>query len=220
MREIPLFPLLTVLFPGMPLQLHIFEQRYLEMVRACLLHNQPFGVLLIRQGAEAHGPLAVPYSVGCTANIVEIDGQADGSLNLLAIGDERFAVHEVKRSLPYLTGKVTRLQNQFTYGPQLARGVKTLARWVDRYLSLINRLSPNPAVDLSLSDLPEDPMLLLYLAASILQVPNLEKQALLEMSNSEELRQQLERLYRREVAVLGSTRSVPQVMAERLAWLN
>jgi Lon protease-like protein len=57
MFELPLFPLNTVLFPGMPLTLHIFEDRYKRMIRTCLKTRQPFGVVLVRHGQEAFGPL-------------------------------------------------------------------------------------------------------------------------------------------------------------------
>ena len=61
MQEIPLFPLNTVLFPNAPLRLHIFEERYKRMVNDCLAEKQPFGVVLIRHGLEALGPLAEPF---------------------------------------------------------------------------------------------------------------------------------------------------------------
>ena len=61
MLELPLFPLNTVLFPGMPLNLHIFEERYKRMMQACIESSKPFGVVLIKQGLEAHGPLADPF---------------------------------------------------------------------------------------------------------------------------------------------------------------
>jgi Lon protease-like protein len=63
-----LFPLQTVLFPGMRMPLHIFEERYKLMIRECIEQDAPFGVLLIRDGAEV-GAGAVPHNVGTTARI-------------------------------------------------------------------------------------------------------------------------------------------------------
>ena len=92
--EIPLFPLNTVLFPGGPLPLRIFEARYLDMVSDCLKREQGFGVCLIEQGSEA-GP-AHTYTVGTLARIRDWSKGADGLLNILALGSLRFRVTRVR----------------------------------------------------------------------------------------------------------------------------
>ena len=86
--EVPLFPLNTVLFPGGPLPLRIFETRYLDMVSRCMKDDLPFGVLLIREGAEV-GPAAT-CDVGTLARIVDWYQGSDGLLGVTAIGTERF----------------------------------------------------------------------------------------------------------------------------------
>ena len=93
MTDLPLFPLGTVLFPGGLLPLRLFEQRYLEMAKACLRDSSPFGVCLIREGAEVGAP-ATPESVGCLANIVEWDMQQLGLLQIVAQGAGRFRIVE------------------------------------------------------------------------------------------------------------------------------
>ena len=90
-RDIALFPLHTVLFPGGLLPLRIFEQRYMQMVSACLRESVPFGVCLIREGKEVGAP-AVPHSVGCIARIVQWDMQQLGVLNVVARGEGRFRI--------------------------------------------------------------------------------------------------------------------------------
>ena len=70
--EIPIFPLRCVLFPGGLLPLKIFEQRYLDMTKACIRDASPFGVCLLREGAEVGAP-AVPHAIGCTALIQQWD---------------------------------------------------------------------------------------------------------------------------------------------------
>ncbi len=90
-RDVPLFPLNTVLFPGGLLPLRIFEQRYLEMSKDCLRAGTPFGVCLIREGAEVGTP-ATHEDIGCLARIVEWDMQQLGLLQLVAQGGERFRV--------------------------------------------------------------------------------------------------------------------------------
>jgi uncharacterized protein len=92
--EIPLFPLNTVLFPGGPLPLRIFETRYLEMLSDCMKREQGFGVCLIEQGSES-GP-AHTYTVGTLANIRDWSNGPDGLLNILALGSQRFRVTRVR----------------------------------------------------------------------------------------------------------------------------
>jgi hypothetical protein len=91
--DLPLFPLHTVLFPGGRLPLRIFEQRYLEMAKACLRDGTAFGVCLIREGGEVGEP-ALPEEVGCTARIVEWDMPQLGVLQVVARGERRFRIRE------------------------------------------------------------------------------------------------------------------------------
>ena len=90
---LPLFPLKTVLFPDGVLPLKVFETRYIDMVRECLRHDKPFGVVLIKSGQEV-GIAAEPESVGCLAHIVNCDMQALGVMMLRAQGGERFRILE------------------------------------------------------------------------------------------------------------------------------
>jgi uncharacterized protein len=93
MKEIPLFPLNTVLFPGGRLPLRIFEQRYMEMAKACLRDASPFGVCLIREGKEVGLP-ATPVEVGCLARIGAWDMPQLGMLHITALGEARFRIVE------------------------------------------------------------------------------------------------------------------------------
>jgi Lon protease-like protein len=92
-KDLPLFPLGTVLFPGGLLPLRLFEQRYLEMGKACLRDAAPFGVCRIREGAEVGAP-ATPEAVGCIAHIVQWDMQQLGLLQIVAQGAQRFRILE------------------------------------------------------------------------------------------------------------------------------
>ncbi|MGH8704075.1 MAG: LON peptidase substrate-binding domain-containing protein [Burkholderiales bacterium] len=89
--EIAIFPLHTVLFPGGLLPLRIFEQRYMEMAKACLREDRPFGVCLIREGSEVGAP-ATPEDVGCLARIADWDMQQLGLLQITARGERRFRI--------------------------------------------------------------------------------------------------------------------------------
>lgn len=93
---IPLFPLHTVLFPGGPLPLRIFEPRYTDMVGRCSREQTPFGVVLIQEGEEA-GEVAATATVGCTARIVDFGTLEDGLLGISCIGERKFSVLRVWR---------------------------------------------------------------------------------------------------------------------------
>jgi uncharacterized protein len=92
---LPLFPLKTVLFPGGLLPLKVFETRYIDMVRECMKKDAPFGVVLIKSGAEV-GAAAEPESVGCLAHIDEIDMPSLGVMLLRTRGGERFRIRETR----------------------------------------------------------------------------------------------------------------------------
>jgi uncharacterized protein len=94
---IALFPLHTVLFPGGPLPLRIFETRYTDMVRRCMREQQPFGVVLIQEGDEA-GVVATTATVGCTARIADFHTLQDGLLGISCIGERKFRVQRVWRA--------------------------------------------------------------------------------------------------------------------------
>lgn len=106
--DLRLFPLQTVLFPGMRMPLHIFEERYKLMVRECIDEDAPFGVVLIRSGAEVSGG-AVPHDVGTTARIIQVEYLEEGRMNLFCIGEQRFRIIAVNTTSPYLRGEVALL---------------------------------------------------------------------------------------------------------------
>ena len=87
--ELSLFPLSTVLFPGGPLRLRIFEPRYLDMVRRCLKESRPFGVVLILEGLEA-GEVTSVAATGTSARVVDFDTLPDGLLGIDCLGEQRF----------------------------------------------------------------------------------------------------------------------------------
>ncbi len=202
LRVVPLFPLNTVLFPGMPLDLHIFELRYQEMVRDCLTRQQPFGVVLIRQGLEALGPLARTYDVGCLAHIVQVVPLEDGRMNLTAIGGERFRVlHIDDETHSYRLGTIESAPMENPQTLDLLKRTRAFAPLVREYLRSL-QLEEMEDVDWERLELPEEPLVLLYLAAALLQTPPFEKQALLASDRAVEFLDRLERLYRRELVFL------------------
>ena len=89
--RIPIFPLNTVLYPDGLLPLRIFETRYMDMAKACMKENAPFGVCLIQAGNEVGAP-ATPYAVGTLAHIADWDMPQLGILNITAQGGQRFLI--------------------------------------------------------------------------------------------------------------------------------
>lgn len=218
MYTISLFPLNTVLFPGTPIYLHIFEPRYRLMIRRCLDEQQPFGVALIQQGEEAGGALAEPVQVGCTARISEAAPLPDGRMNLTALGDERFRILELDHSQPYLVGRVENLPLEGPCSLEISRGARRLEPQVRHYLQQATFGAPGETLDLAALELPEDPLQLIHIAASLLQIPLVEKQILLELPNAAGLLGEVERLYRRETALLQ--RRAGERRRRRTAWMN
>jgi uncharacterized protein len=198
MYELPLFPLNTVLFPGMPLRLHIFEERYKLMIGRCHTGDQPFGVTLIESGPEVGGS-AEPYRVGCTALITEVETLSMGRMNIIAIGQERFEVQSFKHDQPYLTGMVENYPLRNENPSQLLRAGRILRPLVRKYLQVLADASDSTV---ELSDLPGDPLRLANLASFLLQVSAQQKQDLLATRDSIKLVNDLRGHYRREVALL------------------
>src|SRR5215204_5692400 len=106
---VPVFPLNTVLFPSLPLPLHIFEERYKLMIGTCAVTDKQFGVCLIKEGVEVGGP-AEPYEIGTLARIAEIERMPDGRMNLMTFGVSRFRILSMVQREPYLIGNVELLE--------------------------------------------------------------------------------------------------------------
>jgi Lon protease-like protein len=137
--EIPLFPLHTVLCPGIVLPLHIFEERYRALVSHCLDTGLPFGVVLIRDGREV-GPGAVSTlaGVGAFAEIRRAGRYPDGRFDLLAAATGRFAIESVDAmKAPYLVADVTPLDDEVGDESRAERLSAAAIRRFVRYLELM-----------------------------------------------------------------------------------
>ena len=137
--EIPLFPLHTVLCPGIVLPLHIFEERYRAMTRHCLATGEPFGVVLIRDGREIGTKgVATLAGVGAFAEIREAGRYPDGRYDLLAAATGRFAIESVDALRePYLVARVTPLDDDVGDEPHAERLAAVAVHRFVRYLDLM-----------------------------------------------------------------------------------
>ena len=137
--EIPLFPLHTVLCPGIVLPLHIFEERYRAMTRHCLATGEPFGVVLIRDGREiGTRGVATLAGVGAFAEIRKAGRYPDGRYDLLAAATGRFAIESVDAQRePYLVARVTPLDDEVGDEPHAERLAAVAVHRFVRYLDLM-----------------------------------------------------------------------------------
>jgi Lon protease-like protein len=138
--EIPLFPLHTVLCPGIVLPLHIFEDRYRALTRHCLDTGEPFGVVLIREGAEvgARPRTLALAGVGALVEIREAGRYPDGRYDLLAAATGRFAIDAVDQGRePYLVADVTPLEDEVGDEARAERLSASAIRRFVRYLELM-----------------------------------------------------------------------------------
>ncbi len=197
--ELPLFPLNTVLFPGMPLPLHVFEERYKEMVQVCLDEKRPFGVVLIRSGVAEGGPLADPYDVGCVAEIIEVQKLEDGRSLIMVVGRERFRILSLDYNQSYLVGKVETLPFQAEPQEQIEHLSNLLTPWLFEYLQFLAELGQ---VEFDMSQVPSDYEEFVYLASAAIQLPQEEKQAILENEKASSILRALITVYQEEVSLL------------------
>jgi Lon protease-like protein len=201
-EPLPLFPLRTVLFPGMPLPLHIFEERYRLMIERVLAANASFGVVLIRSGEEVGEP-AEPHPYGTTARIVSGQRLPDGRFRLLCRGEQRFRIERVIETRPYVIGEVVYLPEETgSAPPALIEDARTL--WLE-YMDLLirsrGRRGNEPAEHLHV---PEDTgaLELSYLIAANLQVDHAIQQQLLEAETAGDRLRLAVRALRRELPIL------------------
>ncbi|MFC7548478.1 LON peptidase substrate-binding domain-containing protein [Plantactinospora sp. GCM10030261] len=229
--RLPLFPLGTVLFPGLVLPLHIFEERYRDLVRRLVAQPEEtpreFGVIAIRSGWEVSpdagrdgdGNATNPttptgavslYDVGCTAELRQVTELPDGRFDLVTVGRRRFRIRSVdEHSAPYLMAEVEWLPDS----ADPAEGADLLAPRVlavfRQYLALI-RQDPGEAVE----QLPENPTVLSHLVAATAALTLADRQRLLAIPDTaERLRAEL-RLLNRESALLRQVRAVPVPLTE------
>ena len=210
-ETLPLFPLGTVLYPGVLLPLNIFEERYRQLVHDLLEGPEPgrFGVIAIRKGRETGvDGISALHEIGCTATLREVAEQDDGRFHLVTVGTQRFRLASLDDSRPYLQGEVELLEEEV--GDEAAAGLAVQA--VQRgFRGYVEALASRKNVEVSVPELPGEPSPLSYLVAatmvldlgdhqSLLAAPDTATRLLLELG-----------LLRRESALLRVLPSLPGV---------
>jgi uncharacterized protein len=179
-RELPLFPLNTVLVPGAPLALHVFEERYKLMVNSCVEAGKPFGIALIREGEEVGEP-AQPHDVGTVAHILALTRLDDGRMNLAVGGGERFRITEIVCEKPYVVGRLRPLEDARPEPQSLVAAATLVREQLPLYIRRLLELAGMPEREL---ELPGEAESLSWAAAMALQLRNEDRQKLLEMTDT------------------------------------
>jgi Lon protease-like protein len=208
-RMLPLFPLGTVLYPGLLLPLHVFEERYRQLVHDVMAEPEPrsFGVIAIREGRETGvDGVSALYDVGCTATVRQVFEQEDGRFYLITVGTQRFRLGEIDRSEPYLRGAVDLLPEDT--GDHAA--VRQAAQDVQsRFRDYLDAMAARGATKVSTPDLPDEPVQLSYLVAATVVADIGDKQALLAQPDALRRLTTERALLSRENAMLRSLTSTP-----------
>ncbi|MEV6369164.1 peptidase S16 [Micromonospora sp. WP24] len=222
--RLPVFPLGTVLFPGLVLPLHIFEERYRALIRDLVQLPEgaarEFGVVAIQAGWEV-APTApdgrpVPgggevtlHEVGCTAELRQVTELPDGGFDIVTVGRRRFRIAEVDRSAAYLTAEVEWLPEP---GSADEAAELLAARVISVFRQYLGLIRPEQQ-DIS-EQLPEDPTVLSHLVAATAALTVEDRQRLLAIDDTTtRLRTEL-RLLNREAALLRQVRAVPVPLEE------
>jgi Lon protease-like protein len=189
-RELPLFPLPLVLFPGAPLPLHIFESRYREMLRDVMNGNRLFGLSFF--DPEQSSLDAPPEGhVGCVAEVREVETMPDGRSNILTFGVIRYRLLEyVETDEPYLVGRVSFFEDEEEDPGRLLDAADQVLALFQRIAESVRILSDERG---SLPELPDDlpPEKLSFLVAAAMELDNDVKLELLELRSTDERLQRL-----------------------------
>jgi Lon protease-like protein len=224
---LPLFPLGTVLFPGLVLPLHVFEERYRELIRSLMAlpadEAREFGVIAIRSGWEVERatPGGEPaglttstslslYDVGCSGELRQVTEHPDGRFDVVTVGRRRFRVVDVDlTSTPYLTAQVEWLdetEGEPGLADALAPGVLAVFQ---RYLRAL-RGESTPIGE----QLPDDPNVLSHLIAATASLTLDDRQHLLALPDTASRLRAERTLLNREVTLLDQIRAVPANLSE------
>ena len=208
-EPLPLFPLGTVLYPGLLLPLHIFEERYRQLVRDLLAGSEPgqFGVIAIRKGRETGvDGVSALYEIGCIAALRQVREHSDGRFDLVTAGTQRFRLVSLEHGRPYLRGVADLLAEDC--GDEAAAGaaVRAVQRAFRDYLVT---LAARGSGEVTIPELPDEPIALSYLVAASMVVDLPDRQALLAEPDALRRLQAERELLAREIAMLRTFTSAP-----------
>jgi Lon protease-like protein len=186
-RELPLFPLPLVLFPGVPLPLHIFEPRYRRMLSDIRVTDNLFGLSYF-DSTTAGNEMPPAGHIGCVAEVTEAQALPDGRSNIFTVGLVRYRVeHYVERGDPYLVGQVSFFEDEEEDQEALSERSREVAETFTRIARAVRLLNDERATLPDIAD--TEPQRLSFLVAAAMEIDAEVKQELLELRfTSERLR--------------------------------
>jgi Lon protease-like protein len=212
-----MFPLNTVVFPGMTVPLHVFEDRYRLLVRHLLAVDDPaervFGTVAIREGYEVgdHGAQSV-YRIGCILQLTEVDRRDDGTFDIVAVARERLLLEEMQRGTDFPQGLANVLVEPEVEVPaellERARATFTAFRLA------MTELQGDPYS----GTLPRDPDYLAWTLSALAPLPMAERQSLLEAADAVERLELVTRLLTEELRAINVIPSLPATEVARTRW--
>jgi len=183
-HELPLFPLPVVLFPGMPMPLHIFEQRYRQMFTEIRAHDSLFGLSYFDAGSSEKDVPPAGH-IGCVGEVTETQDLPDGRSNILAVGVIRYQVEDyVDRNDPYLVVRVNFFEDADEDSNKLTASAREVAAMFMRVANAIRVVNDERG---NLPDLTDtEPQKLSFLVAAAMEIEVETKQELLELRSTAE----------------------------------
>ena len=197
-RDLPIFPLSIVLFPGVPLPLHIFEQRYRQMLNDIQVSNNLFGISYF-DASTSQQEIPPAGHIGCVAEVSETQTLPDGRSNILTVGVIRYQIEEyIERGDPYLVAKVSFFEDEEDDNELLRNSSREVAETFTRIARAVRTINDERA---SLPDISDtEPQQLSFLVAAAMEVDTDLKQELLEMRSTSERLRRLRDMLARAVA--------------------
>lgn len=218
--QLPIFPLNTVLFPGVTLPLHVFEDRYRALVHHLLTISDKsmrlFGIVAIREGYEV-GTQGVSslHRVGTVAQMTSVEPHADGRFDIEVVGRKRMHLDALDLSGPYLVGDVEVVDNAHDDSPETAVEAARALQTFEAYRAQLSELRGALVLD---GAFPRDPLYLSYSLAATCLLTLPERQALLEVSQPGERLVMLRQSMREEMRAMKAVPSLPATEVARTSW--
>ena len=213
LEEMPLFPLNTVLFPYAQLQIHVFEPRDQQLVQYCVQNDLGFGIVLRRAG-EPEDP-GDPYLVGTAVRIAQVETFENGTMDVRVHGQRRFRVRKMDESRPFLVGMVEPLiELEVEDTPRVDALTFRLKECVEEYIRVELRHYDFKIQQISL---PNEPTALSFVVANLLKIENLDKQRLLETTDTVERMAEIVPLLQRQIIDVhtsGNFRATASMLSE------
>jgi uncharacterized protein len=209
-ETLPLFPLGAVLYPGMLLPLHIFEERYRQLIQDLLDGPEPrqFGVIAIRKGRETGiDGVESLYEVGCTAVLRRVERHEDGRYEIVTVGTQRFRLLALDETRPYLQGEIEFLPDEDDVDPVEAG--PEVAAVQAAFRTYLDALTEWGGATVRLEELPAEPVLLSFIVAAAMVIDLPAHQALLAEPDALHRLEAQRALLARETAMLRTTTSRP-----------